>query len=436
MKNLFAIIVLFMFFQEVTLAQEAPTKQKVMDGFPPSRESQVTFSNYRVHPFSQWSFRNAGAPMHVLMMPRSGPVRAFKESPDAGIGKMKSLDTEGSSNTFEGLFSDNYADGVIVLKDNAILYEKYWNGLSRDYQHVWFSCSKSLASSAFGILVEQKKIDLSASPAKYIPELKGSAFERATIQDVLNMSTALGYQESYTDTANFYYKYYGAAANTRYVPGQSDVDPQTTAVLGVYDFLVKKAYINEGLKPGVKFEYSSANVDVISWMISRLSGQAYHDFIRENIWAKIGAEHDAYITVDRSYTSVATGGVNTTLRDAALFGQLILNRGSMDGKQIIPKNWVDETLNLTSEDKERYGRNDVYVKAKMPWVAYKNYWWILDETKGEYAAVGIHGQVIYINRSANMVIAYFSSQPQASSVAGFKNFVSKLNACRELARKI
>src|SRR4026208_1809354 len=181
MKNLFAIIVLFMFFQEVTLAQEAPTKQKVMDGFPPSRESQVTFSNYRVHPFSQWSFRNAGAPMHVLMMPRSGPVRAFKESADAGIGKMKSLDTEGSSNTFEGLFSDNYADGVIVLKDNTILYEKYWNGLSRDYQHVWFSCSKSLASSAFGILVEQKKIDLSASPAKYIPELKGSAFERATI---------------------------------------------------------------------------------------------------------------------------------------------------------------------------------------------------------------------------------------------------------------
>lgn len=91
---------------------------------------------------------------------------------------------------------------------------------------------------------------------------------------------------------------------------------------------------------------------------------------------------------------------------------------------------MDETINLTVKDKERYSRNDVYVKANMPWVAYKNYWWILDETKGEYAGVGIHGQVIYINRSANMVIAYFSSQPQASSVAGFKPFVSKLNACR------
>src|SRR4026208_2226114 len=111
MKNLFAIIVLFMFFQEVTLAQEAPTKQKVMDGFPPSRESQVTFANYREHPFSQWSFRNAGAPMHVVMMPRSGPTHAFKESPDAGIGKTFSVDTEGNSKTFESMFSDNYADG-------------------------------------------------------------------------------------------------------------------------------------------------------------------------------------------------------------------------------------------------------------------------------------------------------------------------------------
>ena len=131
-----------------------------------------------------------------------------------------------------------------------------------------------------------------------------------------------------------------------------------------------------------------------------------------------------------------TSGINTTLRDAALFGQLILNGGSMDGKQIIPEKWVHQQLNLTSEDKERYGRNDVYVKAKMPWIGYKNYWWILDEQKGEFAAVGIHGQVIYINRSANMVVAYFSSQPQASSVAGFHPFVSKLNACRELAKKM
>ncbi|MDP2413580.1 serine hydrolase [Daejeonella sp.] len=436
MKKIFIVVMFIMSLNE-TIAQQNQTSNhiKVMDGFPPSRESQVTFDNYREHPFSQWSFRNTGAPMHVLMIPRSGAVHAFKESHDNSNGRNLSMDTEGNSKTFEDIFKDNYADGVIVLKNNTVLYENYWNGLSKDYQHIWFSVSKSLASSAFGILVDQNKVDLSASPAQYIPELKGSAYERATIQDILNMSTALGFQDNYTDTSSFYYKYYGAAANTRYVPG-SDSDTKTSEVLGTYDFLFKKSFLNKELEPGIKFEYNSTNVDVISWMISRLTGKPYHDFIRENIWAKIGAEHDSYIVADRSYTAVATGGMNTTLRDAALFGNLILNHGSIDGKQIIPAKWVDETINLTDQDKERYSRNDVYVKAKLPWVAYKNFWWILDETKGEYAAVGIHGQVIYINRSVNVVIAYFSSQPQASSVAGYKPFVSKLNACRELTKKM
>ncbi len=412
----------------------AQEQQKVMDGFPPSRKSMVTPSNYREHPFSQWSFRNAGATMHVLMIPREGDVHKFPEAPDASIAATISTDTEGNAKSLERTFEDSYANGVVVVKSNKIVYEKYWNGLSRHYQHIWFSCSKSLASSAFGILVDKMNLDLSASPAKYIPELKGTAYERTTIQDILNMSAALGFQESYTDTSNFFYKYYSAAANTPAIYQGPGADPKTAEVLGVYDFLAKKAYSNDSLQPGVKFEYSSVNADVISWLISRLSGKPYHDFIRENIWAKMGAEHDAFITADRAYTGVATGGINSTLRDAALFGQLILNRGRIDGKQIIPKAWVDETLKLTNEDKERYSRNDVYVQANMPWVAYKNFWWILDETRGEYAAIGIHGQVIYINRSANLVIAYFSSQPQASSVAGFEAFMAKLNACRTLAK--
>jgi CubicO group peptidase (beta-lactamase class C family) len=125
--------------------------------------------------------------------------------------------------------------------------------------------------------------------------------------------------------------------------------------------------------------------------------------------------------------------MNSTLRDAALFATIILNRGKIDGRQVLPQKWVDETLTLTTTDKLRYSRNDVYVPAKMPWVSYKNYWWILDETKGEYCAVGIHGQVIYINRAASLVIAYFSSQPVAGSAAS-KNFLPKLNACRQLSK--
>ena len=418
----------------VTVSNLAIPQQKVMDGFPPSRESQVTFQNYRDYPFSQWSFRNIGAPLHILMVPRSGSIHTYSTSNKTSIANFLITDTAGNTQTFEGAFRDNNADGIIVLQKGKILYEKYWNGLTKDYQHIWFSMTKSLTSSAFGILVQEKNLDLSASPAQYIPELKGSAYERATVQDVLNMSTALGFDENYTDTANFFYKYYGSSSGFFYTSGQ-DGNPETATVLGNYDFLSKKATLNEHMKPGYKFEYNSSNADVISWIISRVSGKTYNEFIQENIWSKIGAEHDAYLTLDRSFMAAATGGMNTTLRDAALFGTLILNNGTIDGKQILPAKWIGETLKLTAADKERYAKNDVYVKAKMPWVAYKNFWWILDEKKGEFVALGIHGQVIYINRSANLVIAYFSSQPVASSAAS-KNFLPKLNACRELSKKL
>ena len=111
-----------------------------------------------------------------------------------------------------------------------------------------------------------------------------------------------------------------------------------------------------------------------------------------------------------------------------------MNRGEIDGKRLVPSGWIDEILNISAADKLRYSKNDVYVKAGMPWVAYKNFWWILAENKGEFAAIGIHGQVIYINRSANLVIAFFSSQPVASS-AGNKNFLEKLHACRSLSKR-
>lgn len=433
MKILCTIFILFNL--AITAIAQPDTAKKVMDGFPPSRESQVTLRNYREYPYSKWSFRNIGGPMHMLMLPRSGAIHQYKTSTRHDVANVLIKDPVEATKTFEDLFKDNYTNGVIVLQNNNILYEQYWNGLTRDYQHVWFSMTKSLASIAFGILVEQKKIDLGASPSQYIPELKNTPYDRATIQDILNMSSALGFKENYTDTSSFFWKYYGTARDAYYVKGARDADPMTAEVYGVYDFLAKSVTPNPNLKPGEVFEYNSSNADVIGWMISRISGLSVIEFIRENIWANIGAEHDATMTVDRAYMGITTSTMNTTLRDAALFGQLVLNRGKIDGKQIVSSKWVDEILTIHIADKERYLKNDVYVKARMPWVAYKNFWWILDENKGEFAAIGTNGQVIYINRSANLVIAYYSSQPVASS-AGNKNFLTKLNASRVLAKQL
>jgi CubicO group peptidase (beta-lactamase class C family) len=293
--------------------------------------------------------------------------------------------------------------------------------------------TKSLASAAFGLLVSEGKVDLSASPAKYIPELKGSGFERVSIQQVLDHATSLDFKESYTDLNSDFAQYYAPALNMGWIPGARDIQPKNAAVYGVHDFLASFIKPDFNREPGDNFDYNSSNADVLGWLIARISGQSFQDYIQQNIWAKLGAEHDATIVVDRAYMPVVTGGMNSTLRDAVRFGMMIRDRGVFDGEQVIPAAWIDESLNISDKLRANMSNNPKY--SEEPWLAYHNMWWILDAEAGEYCAVGIHGQVIYINRKANTSMAWFSSQPGASA-AGNKAFRAKLNAARALASSL
>lgn len=410
-----------------------PSDTSVMQGVPPTKDSQVTFKNYRDKPFSKWSFHNVGAPFNVLTIPREGQIIPFRVKEKPELGQLKLTDGFGKTNTVEKILENTDTDGFIVLQDNNVLFERYYGDMTRLDHHIWFSATKSLTSTAIGILVEEGKINLSDSPAKYIPELKGSGYERTTIQNVLNHSTAIDFKENYTDINSEFLKYYAPALNMAYVPGGRDAQPESTEIYGIHDFLAKFIKEDKSLKPGEEFDYNSSNADVAGWLVARVSGMPLSDFIQQNIWSKIGTEHDALIAIDRAYMPVATAGMSTTLRDAARFGQMILNRGEVNGEQVIPAKWVDQSLNISEKDKQKMKTNPIYKDNS--WTAYKNMWWILDAEQGEYAAVGIYGQVIYINRSADVVIAYFSSDETASASRNLK-FQSKLFAAQKIAQEL
>jgi len=401
-----------------------------MQGVPPTRESQVTMANYRDYPMSSWAFRNAGAPLNVVMIPRQGEIRTLPGPLRPELGERLYTGVEGQEQGFDELFRSNYADGVLVMQGSRLLHEAYFNGFDGHTQHIWFSMTKSLASAVFGLLVEQGKVDLDASPAKYIPELKGSGFERVTIQQVLDHATAIDFKENYTDFNSEFFRFYAPALNMGWLPGAADVQPSDADIYGVHDFLAQFIKPDPALLPGAAFDYNSSNADVLGWLIARISGQSFQDFVQQNLWAKLGAEHDAYIAVDRAYMPVVTGGMNTTLRDAARFGMMIRDRGEFGGQQLIPASWVDATLDVSDKVKANMAANPKY--GEEAWTAYHNMWWILDEQAGEYCAVGIHGQVIYINRSADTVMVWFSSQPVASAARN-PGFRAKLQAARELA---
>jgi len=419
-----------------TIAMASTPTSQSMDGMqqtPPARDAQVTFKNYRDYPYNRWAFRNINAPFATLSIPREGAVTPLKETPMPELSQLTLTDGFGKLNSVEQILAKGDTDGFVVLRDNAVLFERYFGGMDRHDQHIWFSATKSLVSTALGILVDQGKIDLQASPADYIEELKGSGFERTTIQNVLNHSSAVDFKENYTDINADFLKHYAPALNMGYVPGGRDAQPKTSEIYGVHDFLRRFVKDDSQLEPGKAFDYNSTNADVAGWLIARVSGMPLHDFLQKNIWSKLGTEHDALIAADRAFRAVATGGMTTSTRDAALFGQMILNRGKVGEQQVIPAAWVDASLQLSPNDLQKMKTNEKYQDNS--WTAYKNMWWIIDADQGEYAAVGVHGQVIYINRSANLVIAYFSSQPTASAARN-PQFQSKLFAAQAIAKAL
>ncbi len=401
-----------------------------MQGVPPTRESQVTMANYRDHPMSMWAFANAGAVLHTVMVPREGEVRLLPGPLRPELGERPYTGPDGRELSFDTLFETNYADGVLVVQGSRLLHEAYFHDFRESSHHIWFSMTKSLVSSVFGLLVADGKVDLGASPASYIPELKGSGFDRVTIQQVLDHATAIDFHENYTDPESEFLRFYAPALNMGWMPGAADVQPADAEIYGVQDFLVKFIHADPALSPGDAFDYNSSNADVLGWLIARISGETLQDFIQKNLWAKLGAEHDAYLVADRALMPVATGGMNTTLRDAARFGMMLRDRGEFAGQQVIPAQWVDATLQVSDKLKTNMAANPKY--SHELWSAYHNMWWILDAAQGEYCAVGIYGQVIYINRSADTVMVWFSSQPVASAARN-PAFSAKLQAARALA---
>ncbi len=410
-------------FVATLLVPPALGAEDAMQGVPPSAESQVTLENYRQPPFSRWAFRNMGAPTHTVVLPRSGDVHRFGRKPQP----------DWDSGAFDQVFADNHADGVVVIRGNDIVHERYFHDFGPHDHHIWFSMTKSLVSAAFGNLLAAGSVDLESSPGDIVPELADSGFGRTTVQQVLNHTTAIDFQENYTDPKSDFFRYYAPALGMGWLPGAADAKPGKTKIYGVHDFLANFIKPDKRLSPGEAFDYNSANADALGWMAARVSGKPLDDFLLETIWSKLGTEHDGFIVVDRAYMPVATGGMNSTLRDAARFGVMMRDGGAFNGRQVVPRIWVDRTLQLNRELVANMSSNQKY--SNDPWIAYHNMWWVLNANPGEYCAVGIHGQVIYINRTANTVMAWFSSQPTASS-ANNPTFHAKLAAARDLARKL
>ena len=184
-------------------------------------------------------------------------------------------------------------------------------------------------------------------------------------------------------------------------------------------------------KHGELFHYASINTDVLGWLIERASGQRFVDFMSQQVWSKLGAEHDAQISVDYRGSPVANGGFVITLRDLARFAQMVLDNGNYNSQQIVPSGWIEDT---------RFkGKNSAWKPTKYgetwPDGFYRNQWYVTKDGQGSYFAVGVNGQHIWINPTTRVVIVKFSSLPISADLESAATAISAMDAiARELGK--
>jgi len=376
-----------------------------MKGFPPPPDKLITFDNPAggVFPRTRWSFshvretvptanvwRGSGAPSPLPAAPRSD-IEAVSFKP---MGSDETV-------TFAQMIPRTYTDGILVLHRGRVVYEKYFGALTPERPHIAMSVTKSFVGTLAAILADEGKLDPAALVTSYLPELKDTAYGDATVRQVMDMTIGVHYSENYADPKAEIWDYARAG-------GMLAQGPNYTGPKSFYEFL---ATLQKEGAHDAAFAYKTVNAEVLAWILRRASNQPLADLLSEKIWRRIGAEQDAYFMVDRIGTESGGGGLNTVLRDLARFGETMRNGGrAPNGQQAIPKAVVEDIAR--GADTARFAKAGY---ALLPGWSYRNMWWVTHNPHGAYMARGIHGQSIYIDPKAEMVIVRYAAHPVAAS---------------------
>ncbi len=388
----------------LSAADSDPVKMGWMVGSPPPPDKLILFADgsHLRFPQLRWSVANFRRFMPSTNVWRGdGPVSPLPRALRTDIDAVEFQPLGGGEAlTWAQSLDANYTDAIIVLHQGRVVYERYLGVMTPHSPHMAMSVTKSMFGTLGAMLVAEGKLDENALVTRYIPELAGSGWADATVRQVLDMTTGLKYSENYADPQAEVWQHARAGGILPRPPGYAG--PRT-----FYEFL--RTVRKEG-EHGQAFAYKTVNTDVLGWLIRRATGQTVGEVLSERIWQKLGAEQDAYLLIDSEGTEFAGGGFNPVLRDLARFGEMIRLGGHYNGQQIVPRAVVDDIRR--GADKAQFAKAGY--KLLEGW-SYRDMWWVSHNAHGAFSARGIHGQAIYIDPRAEMVIVRFGSHPLAAN---------------------
>ena len=302
------------------------------------------------------------------------------------ISLPETFQSEDSTLNTQSYLDYTLTDALLVIRHDTIYYEYYANQFTAEDHHISWSMSKSVISALIGIAIQEGKIkSIEETVTDYLPDFAGTGYDKVRIKDVLQMSSGVGFNEDYGDF-------------------NSDIN-----VMGRYFALgMPMADFAKRLKrerePGTYNHYVSIDTQVLGMILTKATGQSVTDYMNEKLWSQIGAESDAYWIVDKAGMEFVLGGLNVTARDYAKIGQLYLDSGRWQGKQVVPEDWVIASVTPDAPH-VMPGIRDNALRQD----GYGFQWWIPYGREDEFNAQGIYGQFIYVDPDKDMVIVKLSS---------------------------
>ncbi|MGD9619353.1 MAG: serine hydrolase domain-containing protein [Mycolicibacterium sp.] len=379
----------------------------MIGGDPGRVPTGISLDSWQSAPHIHWAFQHIADFLPTAVISRGrGPVVELPSVPtrltdlplNAGVAPAPS--GHGAAPTTVGqVMATTATDGWIVTQHGKILAEEYYSGMVPNTSHLLMSVSKSLIGMVVGALHGESMLDVDHPVTAYVPALGKSGYAGATVRNALDMRSGIAFSEDYLDPG----------AEVRLLEQAIGWAPRTVPNLPttMYDYLVT---LQQKSVHGGPFEYRSCETDVLGWVCEAASGMRMPELMSQLLWSRIGAQRDAAIGVDSVGTGMFDGGINACLRDLVRFGSIYLNEGySLTGAAVTPPAWIADTYagGIDSRDAFAASPGD----NRMPGGMYRNQVWFPYPSDNVLLCLGIHGQMIYVNKAARVVAAKLSSWP-------------------------
>lgn len=316
---------------------------------------------------------------------RAGEVWSFGDDPRP---LPETYRHDGDERDLSAFLDRTVTTGLLVVDDGDIVHEDYRLGSDAAAPFTSWSVAKSVVSALAGIALDEGAIESIHDPVhRYVPALAGTAYGDVTIEHLLTMSSGIDFDENYDDPLS--------DVNMLFV--EFGMGTSLTETL---------AELPSARTPGTYNDYISSDTIALGLVLEAATGRQLDQYMQDRLWAPMGAEADAFWNTSRAEDALPLCCVNAVLRDYARFGRLYLEGGARDGEQIVPAGWVTASVNPEAAHLQP-GDNP----ASFWSFGYGYKWWIPEEPEGDFLAIGIWGQYVYVDPARGIVIVKTSADP-------------------------